>query len=403
MSMKIVSFQNKGVIDARAYRLFGASAKSGSNPIGFFGTGLKYAIAIFLRFNCKVTLYHGLDIVEFGVADVKMRESSFKVVTATITTPGSVAPEVIELPYTTELGKTWKPWQALRELWCNALDEGGEMQAIPLEPREGYTTITVEGQAAMDAWNEREKIMITTTPQVLSQGVEVHPARGQAIYFRGIRVKDLGSPSRLTYNIVGHSVELTEDRTIKYDYWAYTLIAQAVVNLTDEGLIRAFLTAPQGTLEYGLDISEVEPGDKFMEVLESLGFNTKGNPSAHKLWLKKRGSPLAVRDMSLTDVQQKMLEKAQAFCRYLGLSVDKYPARFTRDMEDGVLGLADRNQGCVWITERCFMMGAKQVAGTLMEELIHMEKGLYDETRALQNFLVDLVVSQYERVAGEPL
>jgi hypothetical protein len=45
----IVVFENPGEIDAAAIRTFGVSVKEGENPIGFFGTGLKYAIAILLR------------------------------------------------------------------------------------------------------------------------------------------------------------------------------------------------------------------------------------------------------------------------------------------------------------------------------------------------------------------
>jgi hypothetical protein len=48
-------------------------------------------------------------------------------------------------------------------------------------------------------------------------------------------------------------------------------------------------------------------------------------------------------------------------------------------------------------------MGTKMVAGTLMEELIHVEEKIQDCTRTLQNFLVNRIMSLYEETKGEPL
>ena len=57
--MNKIIFRNKGVIDPKSIVTFGVSSKTGSNSIGFFGTGLKYAIAILLRNKCSFTVYAG--------------------------------------------------------------------------------------------------------------------------------------------------------------------------------------------------------------------------------------------------------------------------------------------------------------------------------------------------------
>src|SRR4030066_94299 len=44
-----ISFQNPGLIPLECITTFGLSAKDTANPIGQFGTGLKYAISIILR------------------------------------------------------------------------------------------------------------------------------------------------------------------------------------------------------------------------------------------------------------------------------------------------------------------------------------------------------------------
>jgi hypothetical protein len=49
------------------------------------------------------------------------------------------------------------------------------------------------------------------------------------------------------------------------------------------------------------------------------------------------------------------------------------------------------------------MVGTKTVAGTLIEEFIHLKHGLADESRDLQNFLLDRLVSLGEEMQGAPL
>lgn len=398
-----VTFQNKGVIDPNAYRLFGASAKEGSNPIGFFGTGLKYAIAIFVRLGCKVQLWRGEDeLSEFELGDVQMRGKTFQVVRE-VRYVGHYRREdavVSDLPFTTELGKTWAPWQALREMWCNALDEGGEMQAIRLGPRDGYTTIIVTGQAVMDAWHEREKIMITGTPRWLASGVEVFERQNSNFFYRGIRVQELGKKSRYTYNLVGHPLELTEDRTARYSYMAHVFVAHAVMNSDDEDFIRGFLQAPKGMFENEVDLSDTEPGDAFLRVMDDRAFGELTNLSAIRAHAKRRTRPLEPRECSMTALEEQALENAKDMCRALQLPVDNTNVIVTTELPQGVLGQADMTNRRVWIDKRAFAMGGKMVAGTLMEELIHVHKKHQDESRDLQNYLVDLVVTQYEERTG---
>jgi len=54
-----IAFQNDGELDLRLMATFGCSVKETNNPIGFFGTGLKYALAVLLRTGHKVTVHLG--------------------------------------------------------------------------------------------------------------------------------------------------------------------------------------------------------------------------------------------------------------------------------------------------------------------------------------------------------
>jgi hypothetical protein len=404
---QVLSFQNPGLIDPRAYRLFGASAKEGKNPIGFFGTGLKYAIAVFLRAGCKIELHTGLNKVEFGVQDISMRGTEFKVVTATRWGRDEHGPDsypVEELPFTTELGKTWKPWQAMRELWCNAIDEQGCMEPVELEPKAGCTTIVVRGVAAGEAWMDRETVMLTPgRPAALHNGVEVYHRPGRHLYFRGIRVHDLPYPSLFTYNIIGHALGLTEDRTLRDTWMAQQLVASAIGQMEDQRMLREFFEAPSTKFEYHLDVSGQDVSPVFDQMLrESVKKRIDRNRSLIALYKQLTGREQEYEEREPTPLERKMLERGLRVCRELGLKAE-LPVRVTDEMQEGVHAIADRATNVVWLSSRTFMVGSKYVAGTLVEEFIHHEKGLDDCTREMQNYLVDMVVSQYERVEGLPL
>lgn len=392
--MSAISFQNPGIIDSRAYSLFGASAKVGDTPIGFFGTGLKYAIAIFLRNGCSVTLWRGMERIDFKASAVNMRGSEFSVVYA----------NDAELSYTTELGKTWKPWQAMRELWCNAIDEGGSAQEGNFDPIDGHTTIVIAGNAAAEAWAERDSVFLRGRKSWEIHGVEIHDRPSKSIYYRGIRVQDLSVPALFTYNITGHKMDLTEDRTLKHDFYAKWYIGRAHVKTDDERLAARFINASEETYEGKLDISDDEPSEVFDRVLrEQVKFRTDQNPHLRKMLQKRHGVAGVLAPCSLRPVEEAQLAKAFKFCERMDLHTSRFKVIVTDGLEEGVMGLARRPEKCIYLNRRTFMMGTKAVAGTLYEEFLHLQHDLDDCDRQMQNRLIDTIVSMYEDMQGEPL
>ena len=60
--MKYLKISNKTEIDVRAFSLLGACTKRGDNTkIGYFGSGLKYAIATLVRMKIPFEVYSGLN------------------------------------------------------------------------------------------------------------------------------------------------------------------------------------------------------------------------------------------------------------------------------------------------------------------------------------------------------
>ena len=56
-----VYFANAGLIDLDVIRIMGVSVKTKDNPIGYFGTGLKFALSTLLRSGHKVTLLRDIE------------------------------------------------------------------------------------------------------------------------------------------------------------------------------------------------------------------------------------------------------------------------------------------------------------------------------------------------------
>ena len=111
-----ILFRNDGEIDPNALKLLGASTKrNDSSKIGFFGSGLKYALAYLLRKGIETRIFSGNKEIKLSTKRSRFRDQSFDVICVN----GS------ETSLTTSMGVDWKGWFAVREIYCNALDEGG--------------------------------------------------------------------------------------------------------------------------------------------------------------------------------------------------------------------------------------------------------------------------------------
>lgn len=401
--MNTIVFKNPGVIDPRSISTFGVSVKEGSNPIGFFGTGLKYAIAVLLRTGHSVTVMAGLQVIQFGTETQCVRDKPFEFVTMSIDGGAPAA-----LGFTTELGKKWDVWMAYREIACNCKDEGGEEGPVAYCPdAEGGTTqIIVAGEAFAKAYSDRHLYILQDAPSLEVDQVEVRRRAGRGFYYRGVRVHDFGATSLFTYNATG-SLELTEDRTLKHQWEADGAVRRSILRSDDEDFIRACVTAHDRCVEGNIDFHGwgIAPSETFLSVVgECLKDRMlKVNVTAAKVWRETTKQGFEPNEITLTKVQAKSLERALDFCGRIGFPIrGAYPIKFAESLGEGCLGLAQ--DGTIYIAERVFHLGGtKQLASTLIEEYLHLRHGWKDLTRELQSFLFEKLVSVGEELVGEPL
>lgn len=259
----MIVFENDGEIDPRLAMLIGVNVKQSSNPIGFFGTGLKYAIACMTRWGEELVLQSGTNEFRFEVEDAEIRGRNFGIL--------SMRSRLDHAPlgFTTDLGKNWEPWMVYRELWCNAFDEPSatvyESDRAPT-PRAGLTRLIVDGPQIAAAHAERDAFILDRDGRKLLHkvnGLEIYEGEGQRIFYRGIAVQVLGKPSLYTYNIT-ESLYLTEDRT-SGSWQTDPIIARGLASIEDTTMLDATILAPSHSLESRLDYCGVNTSETWNE------------------------------------------------------------------------------------------------------------------------------------------
>jgi hypothetical protein len=240
-------FQTDGLIPLPAFTTFGLNAKLNDNPIGFFGTGLKYAVAITLRLGGTFRLDRGLDEYEFYTSPQKFRGKDFQDVRMRKRTTLGKWGRSIALPFTLELGKNWEPWMAVRELESNTRDEEGGssdyydsespagMSGLNvLEPAKDITRIVIDCPHMETAFNDGTIFFDKADRKLIHEGyyVQIWSGQNDYVYMNGIRVYTPEQPSKFTYNIK-QNLELTEDRTPKSIFMVSYHLLEALKKMKD--------------------------------------------------------------------------------------------------------------------------------------------------------------------------
>jgi hypothetical protein len=389
----MLAFHNPGEIDIRGATIAGLSAKNSDRPIGFFGTGLKYAIACILRWNGTITIHSGETVHRFTSEAINFRGNAYS----------QICLDGVPLGFTTEYGKSWEPWQVYRELYSNALDEGGGVSlgaAIP--PCDCTTLIEVSCPEVEAIHSERDLIILPAdlhyshrSPSVL---VASHPS--PSIYYRGVRVRD--EKTLLTYNFQS-DIELTEDRTMKHNDLD-TLIGAVIQAFVDEDLITRVLSASDTFYEskayfyahWDTSMEFVAVACRFYKQDAQRWSNLRSIIEKHEPRL------LEPTPIDLSPVRQRMLDKAKALVAQMGMPCS-FPV-IIADLGTSTLGKYSTATGKIYLSPLVFDQGTKQVLSTLYEELVHAHTGRPDCTYSMQTYLFNQIVSLYEEhVFGEPV
>lgn len=214
--MKYLKIQNDGELDIRLIALMGGTTKAKDKfKIGQFGTGLKYTLAFLFRNNIDFKIFVGKEEAKISIEKEEIKGEIFEIICI----------NGHRTSITTKMGEDWAAWMILRELWCNALDEGGALKEITEEilPEEGKTTFFI--QADMQVQNvlrEWDKYFIHgQEPIWQNHTYKIYPGGNKLrIYKQGVLVfEDDSLPAVFAYDIKNADInELREFRGLpKYE------------------------------------------------------------------------------------------------------------------------------------------------------------------------------------------
>lgn len=368
-------------IDPKSWSMIGVSSKPNStNPIGRFGTGLKYAIAISLRlgWDIKITNYvNGVpDKHVFSLTKDTFRGQDIDVIYDNNT----------QLPFTAHYGSHWEPWTVLRELYSNTLDEGGWMQFDDVDMHNG-SVIEIDSEDFQQlAKNYEDYFLINNShaDSIVYDFGDMQLLNGKYIgkvFFKGVYVGSIKNAA-YGYNLES-KVELTEDRTIK-DEWG---VGYAIANIIckheyDSSFIDWLLSAGKAEESFCFPSfcfwhSTFQDAAVAAKVAHpaTLMKNISNN-------LPKTRTEYVAAD--LENIHSVMLQQAINKIKSAGFNTN-YKIKFVHTEDKHLVAFVENN--VIHLSLQAFK-NMDYLVSTLIEELAHCE-GYADETRSYETYLCD--------------
>lgn len=311
----MITFKNDGLIDFELITMFGVSIKEKTNPIGFFGTGLKNAIAVLLRNGQTISMYRNGIYHDFFVRPIEIRGTTVEKIH--MSSPDGGLP----LPFSIDLGQGWSVWQAVREIYCNALDEPGfDMFEGEGHGSEDTTSFTLGGDQVDGVTEYFSNYFLPKDkePDAGDSTLEIFWEKPEldVVYYNGVQAHEPHKAPNWTYNIKTH-LTLTEDRNIAYDFQLKRVISTYLKTAPVEFLAK-FLDSAEDSFESTISLDGIDE-EKVLEAYALLGKKTVGAHKEAQNIYRRHKTPS--RALSFTKVEKDNFTEALDWLKGLGLNV----------------------------------------------------------------------------------
>jgi hypothetical protein len=254
--MRYLKIQNKGELDIRLVALMGGTTKSTDKfKIGQFGTGLKYTLAYLFRSNLQFKIFVGEDEVNVHTEVENIRGDNFEIICINNN----------RTSITTKMGEDWEAWMIVRELWCNALDEGGALKDVTTEAigESGKTTfyIQIDNQIQAVLSNWHKYFIHGQEPMFKNERFAIYPSGDRlCIYKQGVLIYE----------------HKTDKSVFSYD------MADADINE-----LREFKGSPSMVITWSLAEADGKTAAYFLENITDEHF--EGGPAMDYNWYRSFG------------------------------------------------------------------------------------------------------------------
>lgn len=418
--MKYLKIANEGIIDIRLVALMGGTTKSKDEyKIGQFGTGLKYTLAYLFRNNLDFKIFAGKDEVKIHTEVENIRNEDFEIICIN----GQ------RTSITTKMGEEWAAWMIIRELWCNALDEGGASRDVVTEftPAENethfYLQVDILFNEVVNNWgnyfiHNQEPLCETdnykiygggNALRIYKQGVLIYQDENQkALFSYDVKNADInelrefkGSAqwevswalSKANEKVAGYFLEhITEDvyegaKDMNYE-WYQPKWSEAWVNV----LGTAKLIHPQAVKD--AEAMGITLDTKSLIIVPKCVFKalTKQFDGISSLRIAAKAGEF--HEHFDPQVESKINQACAILdsCNYIVHPELKFIYGFFEDKR--VLARVNMDKKEVLISNTLVQKSLFDVVSTLIEENEHFNTGLSDESRAFQQHFIDLYTRQ---------
>lgn len=245
--MQYLKIQNNGLLDIRLLSLMGGTTKANdSYKIGQWGSGLKYSMAYLLRNNIDFRVFIGNKEVGLTTLKENIRGEDFDIICV----------DGVKTSVTTNMGgNAWKPWMIVRELWCNALDEGGHDKQITdnLFGEENKTTfyiqLTPEFKEVYNNWHDYFVHDLHTTYS--KDNISLYPSgKDFRMYKQGVLIKTLENKGVFGYNYDNAALNELREFNGSISYSVFHSLIDLPVDLCRFFLENVTLDHYEGTMDW---------------------------------------------------------------------------------------------------------------------------------------------------------
>lgn len=429
--MEYLSISNVGELDIRLISLMGASTKRGMDgKIGKFGTGMKYSVAWLLRNNIDFKVFIGTREVKFTLVHEDINGKEF----------GIVCIDGIQTSLTTSMGLDWMGWMIVREIFCNAKDEGEEIvlksQGDNLAGVDGRTTfhiqLTGDIKETYDNWNQY--FLDESTALQSDERFAIYPGqKNLRIYKHGILVGDFPDEKRSVFCYDIKDCSINELRQyIGYRDWDISRIIGKLNAKNVESLIQQVNGDKKETIyESGLDYEyfgcsftggwkEVVGTGSVIAEKDYENLNQRGvlQEEGTLIQLPNKMAGKLCQDVPHVSAV-RVVSKVKSFHEVHNSELDMKIKSALSTLEvcgyqfhpelkiiTGVFGDASVF-GCIQIDEKLVMLSDElsrksmfSIITTLVEENEHFLSGFEDTTRQFQQHFIDLYTKKMLDLKG---
>jgi len=409
--------ENDGEASPKSFFVMGMTSKSVEDEtIGQFGTGNKYGLAAVLRFQDNITITTGLKRLKFSLQEEKFRGKTCKMVYV------KVGRKTVPAGFTSEIGVlNWDLASGIRELICNAIDEGGYrfFTADTISGKKGKTRVFLPAIEGVKNYFEQvlDKTFTFNRKAVFQNdhgiAYEKQPGSDASVFRKGVRVYTNKVNSVYDYDLF--DVAVGEDRSSSL--WD---VRWELQKLLDDAPVHAkkkilkLLREDHECLEECSALDHCTPSSDWAMALEDavivtpeeaklyrdhlVSFDPFVLPLSWVGYLSKREEVLTIEsvlskqslkgweDVCLNAYDEEIIEEAVSILHRAGYDIVRNDVIVANNNQSDILG--SYLEGEIYINLKAVRGGLDLTLETLAEELFHKMSKAYDNTREFQTFLI---------------